>query len=111
MELFRIEAELASVLDDMSEEELRSFAELQEDPANDEQIESYVYTCSLIFAKTGSTEHIEQAIQRTEGWIAVTAADHPDRARRFQMLDMMLAKMSQHRLILEDVVHMLSGNR
>jgi len=111
MELFTVEAEMASALDALGEEDLRSFAALQEDPANDEQIELSIYACFLIFTKTCSTEHLEQAIQRTEGWIAVIAADHPDRARRFQILDMMSARMSQHRLILEDVVPMLSGNR
>lgn len=33
VELFNVEAEMASSLQDMSNEELRSFAELQEDPA------------------------------------------------------------------------------
>ena len=40
-------------------------------------------------------EYLEQAIQRTEGWIAVIAMDHPDRARRFQILDMLSARIYQ----------------
>jgi hypothetical protein len=32
-------------------------------------------------------EYLEQAIQRTEGWAAAVAIDHPDRLRRFQILD------------------------
>ncbi|RYP01436.1 hypothetical protein DL764_006206 [Monosporascus ibericus] len=107
MELFRIDHEIATSLHGMDDEELRSFAELQEDPASNEQIELYIYTRFFIFKRTSLTEHLEQAILRTEGWIAETAVDNPDRARRCDILDMMSTLMSQHRLILEDVIHAL----
>jgi hypothetical protein len=93
MELFNTEAEITSSLNDMSEEDLRSFAELHEDPANDNQIELYIHTCFLIFRKALSREYLERAIQRAEGWVAVTPADHPDRTRRSHILDMMSAWM------------------
>ncbi|KAL8364968.1 hypothetical protein RB595_003992 [Gaeumannomyces hyphopodioides] len=109
MKPFNIEAEIASSLGDMSEDDLRSFAELHEDPENDDQIELHIYTCFLIFTRTRSTEHLEQAIQRTEGWIAVTATGHPDRIRRFHILDMMLARRSQRGLALEGFPSMLSN--
>ncbi|EJT68018.1 hypothetical protein GGTG_14404 [Gaeumannomyces tritici R3-111a-1] len=48
MELFHIEADMASLLNDMSDEDLHSFAESQEDPASDEQIELYIYACFLV---------------------------------------------------------------
>ncbi|KAI3322844.1 hypothetical protein HD806DRAFT_116532 [Xylariaceae sp. AK1471] len=98
MELFSIEAEMASSLNGMSDEDIRSFAELQEDLATDEKIELYIYTCFLTFMRMGSVEHLEQAIQRTEGWVAVTPSDHPDRARRFQIFDTLLARTNQHTL-------------
>jgi hypothetical protein len=113
-EPFRIDSEIIASFHDMNDGELLSFAQLQdsqEDSASDEQIELLVCTCLLVFMRMRSIEHLEQAIQRTEGWIVVTATDHPDRARRFQILDMMSAWMGQHKLILEDVTHMLSGNR
>jgi hypothetical protein len=103
-ELFRIDHEITASLDSMDDDELRSFAKLQEDPASNEQTELYIYTCFFIFKRTCSTEQLEQAVLRTEGWIAEVAADHPDRARRFHILDVLVAQMSQHRLILEDVV-------
>ena len=111
MEPFNIEAEIVSSLRDMSDEDLRSFAELQEDPTSDEQIELYIYTCFFIYMRTHSTECLEQAIQRTEGWIEVAASDHPDRARRFQILDMMSARMTQHGPLLEDIpsTHLETG--
>ena len=88
-ELFRVEPEIVTLLYDMSNEDLGSFAELHEDPVNDVQIELYVFTLFILFMRTLSIEYLEQAIWRAEGWIAVTGLDHPDRARRFQILDMM----------------------
>ncbi|KAI3342064.1 hypothetical protein F4824DRAFT_486466 [Ustulina deusta] len=72
----------------MSHEDLHSFAEMQ-DPARNEQIELYIYTHFLIFTKTQSTESLDQAIQQTEGWLAVTPTDHPDRTCRFHVLDVL----------------------
>ena len=111
MELFNIEAEMASSLHDMSNENLLSFAELQEDPVSDEQIELYIWTCFLIFTRTHSTEYLERAIQRTEGWIEVTGLDHPDRARRFQIFDIMSARMCKLTYISEELLPMPMGER
>jgi hypothetical protein len=103
-ELFHVEPEMGTILRDMSNEDLCSFAGLHEDPVNDTHIELYVFIYFLLFTKTRSTEHLEQAIQRAEGWVAVTGLDHPDRARRFQVLDMMLARMSEPTYISEDLL-------
>ncbi|KAK4172601.1 hypothetical protein QBC36DRAFT_196602 [Triangularia setosa] len=89
MEPFKIEPEMASLLNDMSKEELCSFAELQDDLVGDDQIELYIYTCFLIFKESGSAEHLERAVQQTEGWVAVTPTNHSDRTRRSNILDMM----------------------
>ena len=91
-ELFRIEPEMATSLHDMSNEDLCSFAELHEDLVNDVQIELYIFTYFLLFTRTLSREYLEQAIQRTKGWVAVTDLDDPDRVRRFQIFDMMSAR-------------------
>jgi hypothetical protein len=92
-ELFYIELELVATLYKMSNKELSSFTELHKDLINDVQIKLYVLIYFLLFTRTLSTEHLKQAIQRTEGWVAVTDLDDPDRARRLQLLDMMLARM------------------
>jgi hypothetical protein len=89
MELFRVEEEIASSLPGLTVEELYAFADTIEDPTCDTQIELFIYTCFYIFTRTTSMEYLERAIQRTEGWTAVVAIDHPDRPRRFQILDMM----------------------
>jgi hypothetical protein len=107
-ELFNIEAAMASTLDSMGNDDLLSFAELYKDPTDDDQIDLYIYTCFLISKRTCSIEHFEQAIQRAKGWIADLAINHPDRARRSQILDMISASRVQ---LLEDVVLTLSGSR
>ncbi|KAK0611676.1 CHAT domain-containing protein [Immersiella caudata] len=109
MELFSIDAETASLLEDLSNDELCSFAELHDNPAIDGQIELYIYTCFLLFKKSVSTEHLEQAVQRAEGWVAVTPTDHPDRIRRSRIFDMMSVWTSQHRSILEAITFTLPG--
>ena len=110
-ELFRIEPETTALLDDVSDEDLRSFAELHEDPVNDVQIELYVFTCFLLFKRTLSTEHLQQAIQRMEGWVAVTSPDDPDRARRFQIFDIMSARMCEHTYISKELLPALMEER
>ncbi|KAK6495590.1 hypothetical protein TWF481_002638 [Arthrobotrys musiformis] len=107
MEPFNINAEMTSLLDNLSgEEDLYNFAAVQQEqqeqgPVNDEQIELYIYTCFLVFRKTGSRKHLEQAIQQTEGWIAELALGHADRARRLQIFDFLSAWMSQPSFISE----------
>jgi hypothetical protein len=104
MELFHVESEMATLLHGMSNEDLCSLAELHDDSVNDVQIELYIFTCFLLFTKTFSAEYLEQAIQRTEGWVAVTGLDHPDRARRFQIFDMMSARKSEFMYISEKLL-------
>jgi hypothetical protein len=89
MELFHVEEEIASSLPGLTVEELHAFADTIEDPTCDTQVELFIYICFYIFTRTTSMEHLERAIRRTGGWAAVVAIDHPDRPRRFQILDMM----------------------
>jgi hypothetical protein len=111
LEPFHVDPEIIALLQDIDDEDLCSFSELQEDSANDQQIELYIYTSFLIFTRKREVEYLERAMQRTEGWIAVTAVGHPDRARRFQILDMMSARMIQFRQTLEEVEPQILGNR
>lgn len=97
MEHFHIDADLLSSLDEASEEDLQALAELHEDPANDDQIELYIYLCFLIFQKTHNTQCLEQAIQRSEGWVAVTAPTHPDHDRRYSILNTVAVWGHQYR--------------
>lgn len=69
----------------------KSFADVYKDPTNNEQIGLYIYPCFLSLQKSHKTEHLEQAIQRAEGWATVTATNHPDHSRRYKILDMATA--------------------
>jgi len=108
MEPFHVDDEMATLLGGMEDEDLQSFAELQ-DLANNEQIELYIYSHFLIFTKTQSTECLDQAIQQMEGWLAVTPTDHPDRTRRSHVLDMLVARKHQYNLLLEDMSTLLKS--
>lgn len=108
MELFHVESEIATLLHDMSNEDLCSLAELHEDPVNDVQIELYIFTYFLLFTKTLSVDYLKQAIRRAEGWVAMTGLDHPDRARRFQLFEMMSAKMRKLTCISKELLPALT---
>jgi len=103
MEVFHIEPEMASLLNDTCDKDLCSLPQIQEDPANDAQKELFVYTCFLIFTRTGSMEYLERAIQRAEGWVAESANDHPDRSRRLEILDNLTARIREHRNMPEEI--------
>jgi tetratricopeptide (TPR) repeat protein len=111
MEPFNIEAEMACLLDEMSDADLRSFADTLEDPVNDEQIELSIYICFLISKRTRSAEPLKEAILRTEGWIQEIASDHPDRGRRFHILHMISAKMSQQNPGINDLTALVTSLR
>jgi hypothetical protein len=102
-DLFRIDPEMVALLDDMSDEELGSFAELHDDPMGDEQIELYIFVYFYLSTRTFSAKYMEQAILQTEGWLAVTGLDDPNRARRFQILDMVLATMCRFADLAQEV--------
>ncbi|KAF2786116.1 hypothetical protein K505DRAFT_290268 [Melanomma pulvis-pyrius CBS 109.77] len=100
---FRVEPDMASSLWDMSDEDLRAFAELQEDPTSDVQIELYIYVCLLIFTRTASIEHLDNATNRAERWVALTPNDHPDRARRSEILDRILENLLDRTGLMDDL--------
>jgi hypothetical protein len=90
---FCVDPEIITSLDSMSDEELRSFSELHKDPISDVQIELYIFVYFHLATRTLSVKCIEEAVQQTEAWVTGSGPDDPDRARRSQILDMMLATM------------------
>ncbi|KAK6502499.1 hypothetical protein TWF506_003080 [Arthrobotrys conoides] len=105
MEPFNISAEMTSLLDNLGEE-LPAFVGLQQEtlengPANDEQIELYIYSCFLAFKNMKSMEHLEQAIRQAERWTTGIGTDHSDRLRRLQILDFLSAWMIQLEFVSE----------
>jgi tetratricopeptide (TPR) repeat protein len=101
-DLFNVEAEIRSSLRDMSDEHILSLASHHEESTNNEHIELNIYFCYSIFLRMHSMEHLDLAIQRTEKWIVATAEGHTDRARRLDILDMMMARRSQDQQVCND---------
>ena len=96
MHVFSIEPELIDTLECMDTAELSSFAECHEGLLDDASIETHILAHTIMYAKTNLFKHIETAFQRTEGWFEVTDIDDPDRERRIQMLDSLLAQKLSH---------------
>jgi hypothetical protein len=102
MDLFRLEPDMIGLLRGLSDEELQAFAEVQADTISDAQVELHMYVCFLLFKRTKSVEHLEQAAHRAEGWLAITPNEHPDRPRRFKIHDTMFSTMLQQDQTMED---------
>ncbi|KAI0977559.1 hypothetical protein F4678DRAFT_18662 [Xylaria arbuscula] len=111
MESFHISDEMATLVGNLDDTELHAFAKLQKGTASDEQIKLYIYIHFLIFIKTQSIKCLNQAIQQTEGWLAITPTDHPNRMQRSQVLDMLVARKHQHNLLLKNIISMLLESR
>jgi hypothetical protein len=92
MDHFDIDPEMATILDDMSDEELLDFAKLHQDHTMD-GTELYIYILFLNFTRTGSIEHLESAVLQAEGWIAEIPNDHPHSTHRSSILDLLVANV------------------
>jgi hypothetical protein len=104
MDLFNVEADMASFLDDKSNEELHLFIKLHEYSTSDEQIGLHIYACFLLSMRTQSAEHLEQAIQRAKVWPPVAERRCADRAWRFQVLDKVATRMNQGETDFDDIM-------
>lgn len=91
MEPFHIEKDLANVLQGMKDDELEDFAKTYEDATNDVDIELFIYTCVLLFQRTGSLEHLDRGVQQAEGWVVITSDDDPQKARRCEIWNKVIA--------------------
>ncbi|KAL2011079.1 hypothetical protein VTN00DRAFT_3797 [Thermoascus crustaceus] len=101
--LFQIDEELVTTLHDLSDDELSSFAELHGDPADESQIQVFIFTCLQLFERTGSPEWAERAYVQAEGWAAVaTDPDQNIRASRIMAFIFGKAEAHQHKLVDED---------
>ena len=96
MDVFRVEPEFMSMLEDLDEESLSGFAALYKNTESDSDIEVAVFVQFLRFTKSSSPEFLEAALQQATKWAAATEAGDPERSRRFQIVDMMLAVQLTH---------------
>lgn len=101
MEVFQIEPDLMSTLEDLDQEGLSDFAALYEGLKSDSEIEVAIFIHLLLFTKSSSPEFLERALQRAMRWAEATEVKDPDRSRRFQIVDMVLAMQLTHNEPLE----------
>ncbi|KAF4206919.1 hypothetical protein CNMCM8927_004254 [Aspergillus lentulus] len=74
---FNIESKLITTIKELDIEQLRAFADLHEDPAN-EQSELYIYCCFKVYQRQMSYEYIKKAHERAEVWAALAEIEGHD---------------------------------
>ncbi|RDA91099.1 hypothetical protein CP533_6693 [Ophiocordyceps camponoti-saundersi (nom. inval.)] len=88
--VLHVDAEIRAAMHGLDGDELQAFAQLYENPANDDEIEIYLYACVLVFFRTDSAACIHQAIDQATKWVAAISQDNPDYSRRLNTLDTLL---------------------
>ncbi|KAI1740156.1 CHAT domain-containing protein [Xylaria scruposa] len=90
--LFKVDAEMASCLQDLDDESLHYFLEIEEENTENDPDELFIYTCFLIFSRSQNIEYLDRAIQRAQSWLSSTPTENEDRARRFEILNIAIEK-------------------
>ena len=99
---FQIDEDLATLLHDLSEEDLVAFTELYVDPGDVSQIQVFIFSCLQLYLRNESSVWIERAYTQADAWEAVeTDPDQKLRAARIKSVVFGRAK-SEHRQILVD---------
>ena len=86
MDGFCIDAGLVSSLDELDDDEIRNFAELHQDEAND-QAELSIYASCLAFQKGGLVDDLARALVRTQVWIGSMSERGLNSERQTRILD------------------------
>lgn len=73
--IFQIDEDLASSLQELEIDELQVFAELHANHEDDSQTEMFIYACFRLCRRTGAREWAVKALVETEKWLASTLLD------------------------------------
>ncbi|KAI1360411.1 CHAT domain-containing protein [Xylaria arbuscula] len=92
--LFKVDTEMASCLQDLDDESLRYHLEIEEENTGNDPDELFIYTCFLIFSRSQNIEFLDRAIRRAQAWLSLTPPENEDRARRFEILNIAIEKGS-----------------
>ncbi|KAM5341370.1 hypothetical protein ACJ41O_014401 [Fusarium nematophilum] len=87
MDVFNIDAPIASLIRDMSQDELAGFSARHDKPVKDEDIEISTYAFLLMYTKFGSVDHRDKAFQLATKWLNNTSKCNPDWNRRCKLLE------------------------
>lgn len=104
MEESHIDAELLSLLQEASEEDLQALAELHEDLTNDDEVELYIYLRFLSFRRSHNVQCLRQAIQRAFARAMATATSHPDCDWRHHIVNALLLWDPQDQALEEEIM-------
>ena len=89
---FNIDLELGSEIGGLTEEQLKNFVELHQDPTCDDTTELYIFALCILAIKSNSkSNHAELAVLHAEGWAAIAPDGSPEKARRLKILDKTIA--------------------
>lgn len=101
--IFQIDEDLASSLQELDIDELQGFAELHANHEDDSQTEMFIYACFQLCRRTGAREWAEKALLESEKWLASTPLDDGQYPRRYQ-IDRFIASTAK------DFGHTLEGD-
>ncbi|KAI1370096.1 CHAT domain-containing protein [Hypoxylon crocopeplum] len=100
---------MVSLLGQLNNNELCSFS-IEYDEPGDAAIELKIYAFFLIFTRTLSPEHLNEAIQCANRWNESLGIDNPDRLRRCQIVDEMITLRTHFRDFQEQYRALFSRN-
>lgn len=102
MDLFQIDEDLATLLHDLSEEDLVAFSDLYVDPGDASGIQVYIFSCVQLYLRNESLEWIKRAYTQANAWEAAESdPDQKVRAARIKAVVLGRAR-SEHRHSLVD---------
>ncbi|KAK6497577.1 hypothetical protein TWF481_011984 [Arthrobotrys musiformis] len=82
---FRISEEIIAIVNDIADEDLESFVEVNDNHTSDDEIELCIYACYTAFRRLDSAKHLKQAVNKVDTWDTITSEDHPDKRRRGEL--------------------------
>lgn len=84
-DVFQIDEELASSLQELDDDELECFAELHESSTNDAEMELFIFACLELFKRTRAQEWAQRAAVQADLWIASTILSDDHVVRRYRI--------------------------
>ncbi|KAK2591056.1 hypothetical protein QQS21_011252 [Conoideocrella luteorostrata] len=95
---FQVDAELDSVLNNLSNDDLDGFAEIHSNLTSFNEIKLSIYASVLKFRRTGLIKYLEEAKLRAKGWVQTTPDHHPERDLQLRILVQIFGEDTRQRL-------------
>ncbi|KAF3928234.1 hypothetical protein AA313_de0207372 [Arthrobotrys entomopaga] len=92
MESFRVDGEVFSMLQSLDVAEVEVFNDLYSASTDDADVELSIYSSALLFRRSGSPHHLEQAIAKAIPWAGATCDNNSEAEYRNNILGMLLSQ-------------------